>query len=46
MPNGPISDEQVRKYHDEGYVVAKNFFEIEEIERSLIRGPIQQSAAY
>ena len=32
MPNGPISDEQVRKYHDEGYVVAKNFFEIEEIE--------------
>lgn len=32
MPFGSVSDEQVRKYQDKGYVVAKGFFDREEIE--------------
>jgi ectoine hydroxylase len=32
MPFGSVSDDQVREYQDKGYVVAKGFFDREEIE--------------
>jgi ectoine hydroxylase len=32
MPHGAISDDQVRQYQDQGYVLAKGFFDREEIE--------------
>jgi ectoine hydroxylase len=32
MPHGAISDDQVREYQDQGYVLAKGFFDKEEIQ--------------
>src|SRR5687768_9708163 len=32
MANGPLSNEQVRQYHDQGFVLAKSFFDAAEIE--------------
>src|SRR5947199_7930619 len=32
MPHGAISNDQVREYQDQGYVLAKGFFDREEIE--------------
>jgi ectoine hydroxylase len=32
MPNRSISDEQVRQYHDQGYVLARSFFDREQID--------------
>ncbi len=32
MSNRPISDEQVREYHDQGYVAARGFFDREQID--------------
>jgi hypothetical protein len=32
MANRPLTDEQVRDYHRDGYVVARGFFDAEEIE--------------
>jgi ectoine hydroxylase len=32
MPNRPISDEQIREYHDQGFVLATKFFDNEEID--------------
>src|SRR5437764_15464417 len=31
MPTGPISNEQVRAYHEDGYVLARGMFEADEI---------------
>src|ERR1700746_2362217 len=31
MPSGPITDEQIRAYHRDGYVLAKGMFDAEEI---------------
>jgi ectoine hydroxylase len=32
MPNRSISEEQVREYHDQGYVLARSFFDREQID--------------
>jgi hypothetical protein len=32
MPHGAVSDDQVREYQDQGYVLAKGFFDKEEIQ--------------
>src|SRR5437016_11658785 len=31
MPTGPITSEQVRAYHEDGYVLARGMFEADEI---------------
>ena len=32
MPQGSISSEQIRQYHDQGFVLAREFFNRDEIE--------------
>jgi ectoine hydroxylase len=32
MPHGPVTDDQIREYHEKGFVLAKRFFDPEEID--------------
>jgi hypothetical protein len=32
LPHSPVTDDQIRQYHEKGFVLAKRFFDPEEID--------------